>query len=149
MRREGEAVACESGQLTIQFERPEACEHCGACDGRRHAHLITLSGEAAVGSSATVDMPEGAVAKASLIAYAMPLLFLAAGVGLAGEVQPVIAPGMDADVFAGLCGLICLGASMPLLRWVDRRIRGKRQWTPQIVSIAPPPNEPPTDEEKI
>lgn len=135
MLRAGVVVGAEAGRLTIEFQRPDACERCGRCDGGRHAHRVTLPGEARVGDRATVDMPEEVVVRASLLAYAAPLAFLMAGLLLSGALRPALAPALSADWFAALCALAGLLLSFAYLRLVDRFIRGKRNWTPQIISV--------------
>ena len=79
MERTGEVIKVESGVLTVRFGRPEACERCGACGGEKHQTVIQISGDAKVGDLATVRVPEGHVAKASVLAYLLPLLGLLAG----------------------------------------------------------------------
>jgi len=140
MLRVGTVVASEGGQLTVLFERPEACEKCGACGGGRHGHKIVLAdpaGGAAVGDQVSVDMPEARLVSASALAYLIPLggllIGLLVGAGQAGR----LAPGMSPDLFAGLCALAGLAVSLPVLMLADRAVRGKTRWMPQIVEIFP------------
>ena len=140
MLRMGTVVASKGGQLTVLFERPEACQKCGACGGGRHGHKITLAdpvGGTAVGDRVSVDMPEARVLSASALAYLIPLGGLLAGlIWGAGQAERV-APGMSSDLFAGLCALAGLAVSLPALWLADRAVRGKVHWTPQIVEIWP------------
>ncbi|MCL2812747.1 MAG: SoxR reducing system RseC family protein [Clostridia bacterium] len=136
MLRTGTVVACENGQLTVLFERPDACQKCGACGGGRHGHRIILAdslGGASVGDKVSVDMPEARLVSASALAYLIPLAGLLMGlIWGAGQAERV-APGMSSDLFTALCALAGLAISLPVLMLADRSIRGKVRWMPQIV----------------
>ena len=82
MLRSGKVVAAENGVLEVCFERPEACAHCGQCAGQKKETLVKVPGDAPVGRWIDVDMPEGQVLKASMLAYVMPLLMLLGGLAL-------------------------------------------------------------------
>lgn len=138
MLRMGTVVA-QAGeeQITVEFDRPEACKECGQCRGERHMHRITITGQASVGDWVSVEMPDQKVVQASLLAYVIPLALLLLGLLLAGIIQPAIAPRMSADLFAVLCAAAALVVACTALRIIDRHIRGKHQWTPQFVEIIP------------
>ncbi len=127
MEQTGEVIEVKNGLLTVQFCRPEACEKCRACTGEKNRATIQVPGEAQVGDSVTVRMPEGQVAKASLLAYAMPLcglligLFL--GFVLGGDIPAVIGAAI------GLC------ISFLILKLLDSRLRKDVRWTPMVVAV--------------
>ncbi len=127
MEQTGEVIEVKNGLLTVQFCRPEACENCRACTGEKNRATIRVPGEAQVGDSVTVSMPEGQVAKASLLAYAMPLCGLLAGLFsgfmLGGDIPAVI------GAVIGLC------ISMLILKALDGRLRKDERWTPTVVSV--------------
>jgi len=136
MLRTGTVVAREGGQLTVLFERPEACQKCGFCGGG--VSRITLpdrSDGTAVGDRVSADMPEARLVSASALAYLIPLSGLLAGLIWGAEQAERLAPGMSSDLFAALCALGGLALSLPLLMLADRAIRGKARWTPRIVEI--------------
>ncbi len=137
MLRTGTVQACEGGELVVQFERPEACKECGACGGTRHGHQVRLKGEGAVGDLVTVEMPESRVVFASALAYALPLVFLLAGLLIGASVAKRGTSNVSNDLLAALGALGGLAISMPILWLVDRTIREKKHWTPQIVAIVP------------
>ena len=126
----GEVIEVKKGMLTIRFDRPEACQHCNACKGEKHQALIEIPGQAEVGDRVTVSMPEGQVAKASLMAYAIPLAGLVLGLmlgwGLGGEVPAIIGAAL------GLAG------SIVVLRINESRLRRDSRWTPQLMSVEKP-----------
>ncbi len=127
MEQTGEVIKVLDGLLTVQFCRPEACESCRACTGEKHKAMLQIPGDAQVGDIVTVSMPEGQVAKASLLAYAMPLVGLMAGLftgyALGGDMPAVIGAA------AGLM------ISVLILKLLDGRLRRDARWTPKLVSV--------------
>ena len=130
MLRTGKVVAAHGGELEVCFERPEACAHCGACGGQKEETLVKIPGDVPVGRWIDVDMPEGQVLKASLLAYVIPLLMLLLGLAL-GELL------FQTETWAALLGILCMGASWFVLRLIDRRMRARAGWHPQIVAVHP------------
>lgn len=130
MDQTGEVIEVNDGILTVRFLRPEACERCQACSGRTHQALITIPGRAEVGDRVVVRLPEGQVAKASLLAYALPLagllLGLFAGWALGGDVPAFIGAAL---------GLI---VSFLALHISDRRMQREDKWRPQLVAVEKP-----------
>ena len=127
MEKTGEVVEVKNGQLTIRFERPEACGECHACDGHKHQSTIQVAGDAQIGDSVTVSMPDGQVAKASLLAYAIPLLGLLLGLFIGGS--------FGGDIPAIVGSAIGLALSFFTLRLVDGRLRDNAQWSPRLVTV--------------
>ena len=128
MLRTGKVVAASGGELEVCFERPEACAHCGACGGQKEKTLVKLSGDVPVGRWIDVDMPEGQVLKASMLAYVMPLLMLLGGLAL-GSVL------FEKEIFWALTGVVCMGASWLILRLIEKRMKQKSVWQPKVVNI--------------
>ncbi len=127
MEQTGEVIEVSQGLLTIRFCRPEACENCRACSGEKHQATIQIPGDAQVGDRVTVSMPEGQVAKASLLAYAMPLCGLLLGL-FAGWV-------LGGDIPAILGAAAGLALSIFTLRLLDIRLRKDDRWTPKLVAV--------------
>ncbi len=117
-------------ELSVCFERPSSCAGCKGCAkglvGKNE--LLTVFGEAEVGDIVDVQMPEGHVFQASLLAYALPLcmmiLFLAAGSAL----------GLN-DTVAFLMALAGLAAGYGMGRLAEKKLRGNKAWRPQIVQV--------------
>ena len=128
MEKVGEVIEVKNGQLTVRFERPEACGECHACDGHKHQSTIQVAGDAQIGDSVTVSMPDGQVAKASFLAYAVPLLGMLLGLFIGGS--------FGGDVPALVGAAIGLVTSFLILRLVDGRLRGSARWTPKLVAVA-------------
>ena len=128
MLRSGKVVAAENGVLEVCFERPEACAHCGQCGGQKAETFVKIPGDAPVGRWIDVDMPEGQVLKASMLAYVMPLLMLLGGLAL-GSVM------FENDLLKALTGIVCMGVSWLALRWVEKRMKEKSVWQPRVVNV--------------
>jgi positive regulator of sigma E activity len=127
MDQTGEVIEVNDGILTVRFLRPADCERCRACSGRTHQAQVRIPGKAEVGDRVVVRLPDGQVAKASLLAYALPLGGLFAGliVGwvLGGDIPALIGAAV------GLClSFLALGVN-------DRRLRGNDKWQPQLVAV--------------
>ena len=127
MLRTGKVVAQKNGMLEVCFERPEACAHCQAC-GEAHESLVTIPGDAPVGSRIDVDMPEKQVLKASAIAYVIPLLMLLAGLALGTAL-------FHQEAAAAILGLGGMGLGFLALRFIDRHMRHRDLWQPRIVAV--------------
>ena len=117
MLRSGKVVAAENGVLEVCFERPEACAHCGQCGGQKEETFVKIPGSAPVGRWIDVDMPEGQVLKASMLAYVMPLLMLLGGLAL-GSVL------FEKEIFWALTGVVCMGISWVILRLIENLALG-------------------------
>ena len=128
MLRSGKVVAAENGVLEVCFERPEACAHCGQCAGQKIETLVKVPGDAPVGRWIDVDMPEGQVLKASMLAYVMPLLMLLGGLAL-GSVL------FEKEIFWALTGIVCMGVSWLILRLIEKRMKQKSVWQPKVVNV--------------
>lgn len=136
MRKTGTVVSVRGDMIEVRFERPEACAKCGACgEGRKTCTTLTLRAQAQVGDEVVVELPEGRVAQASMLAYTVPLFFLVAGLLVAGPVQRALGLSIPQDLFAVALGLLGLCVSLLILRAVEPRIRRRRGWQPQVVSV--------------
>ncbi|MDL2206593.1 SoxR reducing system RseC family protein, partial [Eubacteriales bacterium OttesenSCG-928-N13] len=69
-------VVRENGRLMAEVIRPEACEACHACKyGRTERRLMALpSGDFREGDQVELNLPDGKVGIASLLAYGIPLI---------------------------------------------------------------------------
>ncbi|MBR1586534.1 MAG: SoxR reducing system RseC family protein [Clostridia bacterium] len=127
MLRTGKVVSAAHGKLEVCFQRPEACAHCQAC-GEVHESLVTIPGQAPVGSWIDVDMPEQQVLKASMLAYVIPLLMLLGGIVLGMAL-------FSQEALAAVTGIVCMGLSWFVLRLIDSRMRHQDIWQPRILAV--------------
>lgn len=128
MLRVGRVIGSENGQIVVCFERPEACAHCGACDSGRHQTAVKIPGDAPVGSMVTVDMPEKKVLGASMLAYVIPLAMLLLGIAL-GTVL------FQQEALWAACGFVLMLSSYFVLKGIDRAVKGRPGWQPEIVAV--------------
>ncbi len=127
MDQTGEVIEVNDGILTVRFLRPADCERCRACSGRMHQAQVMIPGKAEVGDRVVVRLPDGQVARASLLAYALPLGGLLAGL-IVGWVL-----GGDVPALIGAAVGLCL--SFLVLSLGDRHRRGDNKWQPQLVAV--------------
>jgi sigma-E factor negative regulatory protein RseC len=127
-------IASEAGIAEVEVVRRPACSACSssaACGvslldrllGRRPQHLVVGNKiGAVVGETVIVGIPEGALLKAAVAAYLMPLLGLLAGALLGQTLAEHSGLAVSTDV-AGLVGG-CIGFGMSLwgLRIYSRRL---------------------------
>ena len=128
MLRTGKVVSSANGEMEVCFERPEACAHCGQCGGQKAETFVKIPGSVPVGRWIDVDMPEGQVLKASMLAYVMPLLMLLGGLAL-GSVL------FEKEIFWALTGIVCMGVSWLILRLIEKRMKQKSVWQPRVVNV--------------
>ena len=126
MDQTGEVIKVNDGILTVRFLRPADCERCRACSGRTHQAQVMIPGKAEVGDRVVVRLPEGQVAKASLLAYALPLCGLFLGL-IMGWV-------LGGDVPALIGAAVGLGLGYLVLHESDKRLRDDK-WQPQLVAV--------------
>ena len=131
MRQPGEITQAGNGMMQITFCRPEACAACNACEGGKKEHHIWVRGEGRVGDIALVEMPDSMVAKASFLAYGMPLATL-----LAGMVAGYLATG-GGDGGAAVGALAGLAAGLLALKGTEKKRAGRPEWSPRVVDILP------------
>ena len=136
MRKTGTVISVQDDMIEVRFERPEACAKCGACgEGRKTCTTLKLRAQAQVGDEVVVELPEGRVAQASLLAYTVPLVFFVAGLLAAAPVRSALGLTVPQDLLAVILGLLGLGLSLLILRAVEPRIRRRSGWRPQVVSV--------------
>lgn len=130
MIRTGRVVEAEQGRLKVCFDRPETCEKCGACMGKAHKELVTVTGEAFPGDTVEVELPDSRVLKASFLMYAVPLCGFLLGLIL-GQVL------IGTDLAAALLGLAGLLLTYGALHLFDKKIGKKGDWQPRVVAVHP------------
>jgi len=143
MRQPGEITQVKGGMMQVTFCRPEACAACNACEGGKKEHSIWVRGEGRVGEIAVVDMPDRMVARASFVAYGMPLLTL-----LAGMIGGYLVTG-GSDAGAGIGAAAGLAAGMTALAVTEKGRRGKEEWHPRLVDILPGSAEKETEQNEV
>ncbi|MCL1963804.1 MAG: SoxR reducing system RseC family protein [Firmicutes bacterium] len=134
MVRTGEVVEKTGDVLSVVFERPDACAHCSGCIHKRCSR-VDIRGEAEVGDTIDVHMPDKSIVSASAIFYLLPLVLLLAGLLAGTRLHVAINLKMNGDVFAALCGLLCLALGLLIVYAVDRVLRKRQAWQPKIKAV--------------
>ena len=140
MVRTGEVVDKADGVLAVVFERPGACAHCNGCI-KTNCNRVDIPGEAEVGDTIDVEMPDRSVVGASAIAYILPLALFLAGLFAGNGLHGTLARAMDANIFSAICGLAGLALGLLAVHAVDRALRGRKGWQPQIIAVHKPEHE--------
>lgn len=128
----GLVVALDGNQARIRFLRGSACAHCGACltagENEMEVLLVNTLG-AKVGDRVAVDLSPNRVVQASLLAYAIPLVLLIAGVFIGSRFS---------DWLGLVLGVLACGIAYLILRLVERRTKKKSSFQPQMERILGP-----------
>lgn len=116
-------------QATIVFKRSKACGDCHACasfgDGNSVIELENTLG-AKVGDRVRIELHSGAVFKASLILYGIPLIALLLGVVLGSRIS---------DLAGALIGIGAAAAALIAIPLFEPRIRRKHSFDPRMLEI--------------
>ena len=125
----GLVTSVSDGTAQIRFLRGSACAHCGACltvgDSEMEISLPNTLG-AKEGDRVAVDLSPKRVVQASLIAYAVPLVLLIAG---------VIIGSRFADWMGLALGLVACGISYLILRFVEKKSAKSKSFQPCMTRI--------------
>lgn len=143
LHEQGVVVAVEPGAIWVETVRASTCGACKAKAGCGH-HLINQqqSGQRArlrvpvspsaavyqVGDMVSLALPEGALMRAALWVYALPLVLLFGG-ALGGSLLP--SETVDGAALFGMAGLL-LG--FVINRAISRRSGHNQAYQPQVVS---------------
>ncbi len=130
MEKTGTVTSAAGGMLEVTFCSTQECDHCHACDGGQKRTVVRVKGDARVGDYAVVELPVSTVVKASLLAYAVPIVGLMAGMLIGSQVS-VSPAGTAIGGGAGL--LLSLGAV-----WLTEKGRQhSTKWQPTLVRVLP------------
>jgi sigma-E factor negative regulatory protein RseC len=148
LRERGVVEKSSPQKVVVRIEQSSACANCesrGACqvqnDKNFFVEVVNDLG-AKVGDVVEISMPSGSVIKASLAVYALPVLGLIFGAlsggALAGtlHVQPT-----PASLIGGGAGL---AVSIAVLKWFDRSVRSRPDYSPRMTKVFMTPGSPPS-----
>ena len=125
----GLVTSVKDGTAQIHFLRGSACAHCGACltvgDSEMEISLPNTLG-AKEGDRVMVDLSPKRVVQASLLAYAVPLVLLIAGVLVGSRI---------ADWAGLVLGVAACGLGYLILRIVEKKSTKKKSFQPTMTRI--------------
>ena len=133
MTRTGFVKAKKGDRLSVCFERPSSCQGCKGCAKGMmgKSELLTVFGDAEVGDIVDVRMPDNQIFKASLLAYALPLAMLIAGL-LIGDAMKL------GDAVSLLFAVAGLALGYVLAHTAEKYLRKLPKWRPTIVAARKP-----------
>ena len=113
----------KDGKLVAEVRRTDACGHCHACGltGNQSVYYDLPEGKFAPGDEVSVDAPQGALGKATLLAYGLPLICLVAGLLLGTAL-------FDTEWAQALTAIIALAAGYTLLKLTERKRRASGEY---------------------
>ena len=125
----GLVTAITDGTAQIHFLRGSACAHCGACltvgETEMEVSLPNTLG-AKEGDRVVVDLSPKRVVQASLLAYAVPLVLLIAGVLIGSRY---------ADWAGLVLGVGACGIGYLILRIVEKKSKKKNSFQPRMTRV--------------
>lgn len=131
MEKVGEITAVHGSMLEVTFCRPKDCGHCHACEGGQKPTVVRVAGEGRVGDYASVQLPGSTVFKASLLAYALPIGGLFAGMLLGQMIRP------DQPIAAAVGGAAGLGLSLLAVFSTEKIRASSARWKPVLTKVFP------------
>ena len=119
-----------NGRLMAEVVRSEACQACRACNfGQQERVYIDIGDlQCAEGDRVTVDIDEGSVSRASVVAYGLPVAALFAGLMLGALIS-------GRDYVQALCALAGLAAGLAAVRILDKKLKKTGRYTPRVSVI--------------
>ena len=119
-----------NGRLMAEVVRSEACQACRACNfGQQERVYIDIGDlQCAEGDRVTVDIDEGSVSRASVVAYGLPVAALFAGLMLGTLIS-------GRDYVQALCALAGLAAGLAAVRILDKKLKKTGRYTPRVSVI--------------
>jgi sigma-E factor negative regulatory protein RseC len=144
IEEQGRVVAVNAQRAWVQTIRRSACNSCTAQKGCGQKLLNQIGSSTAlqitvlnslnvqVGDDVIIGIPEGALLKASIMLYLIPLLVMVTAAALMAQLFSA------ADGWVLLAALTGLGGGF----WVARRLSGRRtndlDFQPRLIRRAPP-----------
>ena len=141
MTNKGIVTEVSGDNLTIVFERPEACGDCHNCmHGSEDCakHTIVLRGQAEPGDLIEVEMDDTHVMAASALAYIVPLTGFLAGLVIGYLLRGAVP--IHPDLTMTLCALCGTALAYLVMRALDPRF-SKGRWEPKIISVQSAPKD--------
>lgn len=132
----GQVIENKGQQVLVRIQRKKACEHCGMCEKGQEGMEITLDNTlgALPEDWVQISMGDRMVLNASVIVYAIPLIFLLVGVALGYIISSALGLA-NRDLIAAVSGIGSTVLSYIVVRFIDKKISGRQDYIPQITRI--------------
>ncbi len=125
-------VVYENGRLMAEVLRPEACASCRACDfGKKQRVLVDIVDQKShqAGDQIVLEIQDGNVSKASLLAYGIPLVFLLIGLLIAYALGDKIL--QDTELWQALIVFGGIAIGCLALKFLDPVIKKNGKFAPK------------------
>jgi sigma-E factor negative regulatory protein RseC len=140
MKEEGVVRSVTGGLAVVETVRQEACSGCGA-QGACHAlgggkeRVVTARNQvgAQVGDRVLLGIPSKGVLSAGFLVYLLPVAALMGGAAMGKALAP--SWGIDPQGAAVGLGIAALSVCWLALRWISRRLAGKKMLTVRVIRI--------------
>ena len=115
------------GRLMAEVVRSEACQACRACNfGQQERVYIDIGSlKCCEGDIVTVEIDEGRVSIASVMAYGVPVIALFGGLFIGAFVS-------ESDIVRALCAVAGLVVGLVAVRIMDKKLKAKGSFTPRV-----------------
>ena len=115
------------GKLMAEIIRPEACAKCRACSyGQKARMLVPLpEGDFKAGDSVELELSETTFSRATLIAYAFPLVMFLIGLFAASLLT-------DSEAAMAIAAFAALGAGLLVIRLIEPRLKKSGNYMPAV-----------------
>ncbi|HEY8392440.1 MAG TPA: SoxR reducing system RseC family protein [Capillibacterium sp.] len=141
MEKEAWVVEVDAGQVRLRYVRHAACRHCGACfvlgkgPGEEEIVLPRNQLDLRKGDRVVVALPGTSLLRASLLAYALPLLLFLLGY-LAGAKAGAALFGAARTELGGLIGAgLALALTYVGLHFYDRHLAKTSRFEPRVLRV--------------
>ena len=124
----------------LMMQRHSACASCGKCtklssECQDLVVEVDNSIGAKIGDHVEVSMESVKVIKATVLAYALPLLFLLMGTICTYYILELIKYEGPIELISGLAGIVCTLISYLILNKNDKKFKESREYLPKITRI--------------
>ena len=123
-------IVFEGGKPMAEVMRPEACQACHACKfGQQQRVLMELpAGNYTQGDPIELNLPDGNVGKASMLAYGIPLVLMLLGIWLGSLIG-------NTDLYMVAGALIMTALGVLILKLLEPRLRRSGAFKPEACPI--------------
>lgn len=116
-----------NGRLMAEVVRSEACQQCRACNFGQQERVYIEVGDikCAEGDEVFIEIHDGSVSKASVMAYGLPVATLFAGLLIGSAFT-------DKDYIQALCAAAGLAIGLAVIKIIDKRIKKSGKYMPRV-----------------
>ena len=128
-------IVMHNGRLMAEVVRNEACMSCRACNFGQQERVYIEVGktDCREGDIVDIEIHDGAVTKASAMAYGLPVLTLFIGLFIGGAVS-------EKDYIQALFAAAGLAVGLIAIKLFDRKIRHTGRYMPRVTVRKPEEN---------